>query len=167
MKDFKGHGSNGRGRKPLPGHAYHKKTNEQLRYVIKDASEAARSTRGMTSYNPSSGKREDTEGKYLDQVNDAATVLGYRDRTGAGPDNADAAAALGQGHPKSEGVDTHASMTASIDRGHRMRMAGDGGHVPGYNPSAVNDAISSSNRAGRRIGGKEASAIHRLLKGRH
>jgi hypothetical protein len=36
----------------------------------------------------------------------------------------------------------------------------------GYNPDAVNSAIASSNRAGRRIGGKEASAIHRLLKGR-
>lgn len=36
-----------------------------------------------------------------------------------------------------------------------------------YNPQAVNNAIASSNRAGRRIGGKEASAIHRLLKGRH
>lgn len=33
--------------------------------------------------------------------------------------------------------------------------------------SAVDDAIAASNRAGRRIGGKEASAIHRLLKGRH
>lgn len=36
----------------------------------------------------------------------------------------------------------------------------------GYNPDAVNKAIASSNRSGRRIGGKEASAIHRLLKGR-
>ena len=33
--------------------------------------------------------------------------------------------------------------------------------------SAVDDAIAASNRAGRRIGGKEASAIHRLVKGRH
>lgn len=30
---------------------------------------------------------------------------------------------------------------------------------------AINEAIASSNRAGRRIGGKEASAIHGLLKG--
>lgn len=36
----------------------------------------------------------------------------------------------------------------------------------GYNPQAVNNAIASSNRAGRRIGGREASMIHRLLKGR-
>jgi hypothetical protein len=37
----------------------------------------------------------------------------------------------------------------------------------GYNPIAVDKAIASSNRAGRKIGGREASAIHRLLKGRH
>jgi hypothetical protein len=36
----------------------------------------------------------------------------------------------------------------------------------GYNPDAVNKAIASSNRSGRRIGAGEASAIHRLLKGR-
>ena len=35
-----------------------------------------------------------------------------------------------------------------------------------YNPEAVNAAIASSNRHGRKIGGKEASAIHRLMMGR-
>lgn len=34
-----------------------------------------------------------------------------------------------------------------------------------YNADAVNNAIASSNRAGRRIGGKEARMIHALLKG--
>lgn len=37
---------------------------------------------------------------------------------------------------------------------------------PRYNREAVNQAIASSNRAGRRIGGREARAIHALLKGR-
>lgn len=36
----------------------------------------------------------------------------------------------------------------------------------GYNPEAVNQAIAASNRAGRRIGGREARMIHALLKGR-
>jgi hypothetical protein len=36
-----------------------------------------------------------------------------------------------------------------------------------YNPQAVNKAIAASNRGGRSIGGKEASAIHRVLQGRH
>lgn len=36
----------------------------------------------------------------------------------------------------------------------------------GYNPHAVNQAIASSNRSGRRIGGREAKMIHALLKGR-
>lgn len=37
----------------------------------------------------------------------------------------------------------------------------------GYNPVAVNQAIEASNRAGRRISGREARAIHALLAGRH
>lgn len=53
--------------------------------------------------------------KYADQVNDAATVLGYRTRTGTGPDNADAARAMAQGHPKSAGVDPHSAMASSRD----------------------------------------------------
>lgn len=36
----------------------------------------------------------------------------------------------------------------------------------GYNPVAINEAIAASNRAGRRIGRKEARMIHALLKGR-
>jgi hypothetical protein len=35
-----------------------------------------------------------------------------------------------------------------------------------YNKQSVDQAIASSNRAGRRIGGKEAKLIHALLKGR-
>ncbi|MDE2107537.1 MAG: hypothetical protein KGL39_60650 [Patescibacteria group bacterium] len=38
---------------------------------------------------------------------------------------------------------------------------------PRYNQTAVNKAIEASNRAGRKIGGKEARMIHSLLKGRH
>jgi hypothetical protein len=44
------------------------KTNEALRYIIKDAGEAARAMRAV---NPIA------EAKYLDQVNDACTEL-YR-----------------------------------------------------------------------------------------
>jgi hypothetical protein len=39
--------------------------------------------------------------------------------------------------------------------------------APAYNQEAINKAIAASNRAGQKIGGAEASAIHRLLKGRH
>ncbi len=34
-----------------------------------------------------------------------------------------------------------------------------------YSAAAVDKAIAASNRAGRRIGKKEAKAIHALLKG--
>lgn len=72
MKDAKGHGSNSHGI-PLRGHDFHTKSNEQLRFIAKDAAEAARAMRG---HSPQS------EGKYLDQVNDASTVLGFRQRGG-------------------------------------------------------------------------------------
>ena len=88
MKDAKGHGSEPRGGSignnnpegkfnmakpgmPIAGHPYHTKTNDELRYIAKDANAAAMAQRGMSS-----------EGKYLDQVNDASTVLGYRARGG-------------------------------------------------------------------------------------
>ena len=67
--------------------------------------------------------------------------------------NTRAAAQLASG-PKSQPVPIHDSM------------GGYNGSNPNYNRDAVNNAISSSNRSGRRIGGKEASAIHRLLRGR-
>jgi hypothetical protein len=51
---------------------YATKTDEELRYIIKDASEAALAMRG---HSPAS------EEKYLDQVNDASTIL-YRRRHG-------------------------------------------------------------------------------------
>lgn len=38
---------------------------------------------------------------------------------------------------------------------------------PRYSETAVNKAIASSNRSGRKISGKEAKAIHSLLKGRY
>lgn len=110
MKDALGHGSNGKGgkvAKPIPNSPYHKKTDDELRYIAKDAGEAARASQGMTAYNPTSGVREDTEGKYLDQVNDAASVLGYRARGGQSDHpNAVAARALASG-PKSAPVDVH------------------------------------------------------------
>ena len=38
---------------------------------------------------------------------------------------------------------------------------------PNYSETAVNKAIASSNRSGRKISGKGAKAIHSLLKGRY
>jgi predicted RNA binding protein YcfA (HicA-like mRNA interferase family) len=52
---------------PLEGHPYHNKSDAELRGIIKDAGETARIQKGMSS-----------ETKYLDQVNDASTVLYHR-----------------------------------------------------------------------------------------
>ncbi len=60
-------------RHPLEGHPYHSKSDDSLHYIIKDAGEAAKA---MKSHNPAA------ESKYLDQQNDAATVLGFRKRSG-------------------------------------------------------------------------------------
>ena len=58
---------------PLKGHAYHYKSNEELHYIIKDASEAEQAAA------PHDKK---AMWKYGDQQNDAGTVLGYRQRGG-------------------------------------------------------------------------------------
>lgn len=60
-------------RMPLAGHPYHNKSEAELRYIIKDAGEAARAMKGSDPR---------AEAKYLDQVNDASTVLYYRKQSG-------------------------------------------------------------------------------------
>lgn len=59
-------------RHPLEGHAYHSKSNSSLKYIMKDAGEAMRAMKG----------RPEAEGKYADQMNDAATVLHFREKSG-------------------------------------------------------------------------------------
>ena len=61
-------------RHALDGHDYHKKPDHHLRHIMKDAGEAAKNAQGMGD---SKG-----EGKYRDQVNDAATVLHFRKQNG-------------------------------------------------------------------------------------
>ena len=59
---------------PIPGHDYHSKTNDELQFIQRDASAAAKNMQGMGN--------DKAEGEYSDQVNDASTVLGYRGRGG-------------------------------------------------------------------------------------
>lgn len=59
--------------KVLPGHPFHRLTNEALDYVVKDASEAERCVRGFDTAAAT---------KYLDQINDAITIRAAR-RQGA------------------------------------------------------------------------------------
>ena len=53
----------------LKGHPYQKKTDAELKYIQKDAHEAAKAMQGHDSK---------AEAKYLDQVNDASTILYQR-----------------------------------------------------------------------------------------
>lgn len=59
------------GPKPLPGHLWHSKSDAELRFIIEDAGAAAANMRGFN---------DKAEGKYLDQVNDACTILYWRIR---------------------------------------------------------------------------------------
>ena len=59
--------------KVLNGHPYHNYTNEMLKFVIKDAGEAAKCAQGLGNIA--------SENKYLDQFNDASTILYYRQKT--------------------------------------------------------------------------------------
>lgn len=73
------------------------------------------------------------------------------------------------------GKEYNVKTDAAWDAAHQTGVAA-AGAVPsealapggrhGYNPTAVANAIASSNRAGRRIGSGEARMIHALLKGR-
>ena len=93
--------------KVLPGHPFHDKSDAELLYLYHDARDAAHAMRDHDAR---------AEAKYLDQVNDACTIMHAR---------AEARRAI-----------------------------------------AVNKAIAASNRSGRRIGRREAAAIHAVLKPR-
>lgn len=58
--------------KVLNGHPYHNYTNDMLKFVIKDAGEAAKCAKELGN--------ADAESKYLDHINNASTILYYRSR---------------------------------------------------------------------------------------
>ena len=60
-------------RHPLEGHEYHKKSNEALVHIAKDAHKAAEAMKGHNT---------DAENKYRDQANDSATVRHFRQKNG-------------------------------------------------------------------------------------
>lgn len=152
-KDALGHGSNSRGIATAAG--YNVVQKPPLGHFIKSPT--------GEEHGPYFGAR----GAWKDAAR-LATVPRYADDLGA-------AKMLASG-PKSAAAPVHDSMSTDQWGTHNAmygKRASDdvastresnGRH--GYNAAAVNDAIASSNRSGRRIGGKEASAIHRLLKGR-
>jgi hypothetical protein len=53
----------------LRGHPYHTKSDAELAYIVRDAGDAARA---MRDHNPQA------EAKYLDQLNDACSILHVR-----------------------------------------------------------------------------------------
>lgn len=135
MKDAKGHGSNSRGAggpRPIPHSPYHAKSDAELRYIMRDASEARANMQGIGN--------SQAENKYADQVNDAATVLGYRQRGGLSDHPNDVAArALSSGGPKSEPAPVHSAMSRiggpqGYARDYPAPGADDGDDYYNYNP---------------------------------
>lgn len=59
----------------LKDHPYHEKSNDELKYIISDARDAANNVAGFNY---------DVESKYLDKINDAVTILRYRKTHGTG-----------------------------------------------------------------------------------
>ena len=60
-------------RHPLEGHEYHKKSDEALIHIAKDAHAAAEAMKGHNT---------EAENKYRDQANDSATVRHFRKKSG-------------------------------------------------------------------------------------
>lgn len=58
--------------KILDDHPYHEKTDFELRFIVRDAGEAAKNMHEIGN--------EQAENKYMDQLNDAATILYWRNQ---------------------------------------------------------------------------------------
>lgn len=81
--------------------------------------------------------------------------------------DAHAARELASGTPKSDAAPTHPAMGGwEGSMMHNSAGGGGGNGRHGYNPDSVNKAIGNASRYQGKVGGREASAIHRLLKGR-
>lgn len=159
-KDALGHGS-------APKFGDYAKSKLGEKYIIARPTDNNRSR--YPGYNfVTPGQHEAVKASYRSDHPEAAAAY-------FGANNSDAARSL-SGGAKSAAAPVHDGMNTDQWGTHNAmygRRASDdvastresnGRH--GYNAAAVNNAIASSNRSGRRIGGKEASAIHRLLKGR-
>lgn len=142
--------------------AYAKKTEVELRYIIKDAAEAAVAMRGVS---------DDAERKYLDQVNDATTVLATRaaklaarkpwicDECKRPMTEKQAVRAMEKGCPAGcSGLDVHEVLP---DVGHGVAPFDGGYDDPAEGPVATpHDAWYAEQAAARRAAELPAGALH-------
>lgn len=138
MKDAKGHGSNTgtRGMRLVKTHTH----GPHSAKVYKNPEWSENVVKFFRN-----GQYQPKADHHTDDMGDAHSTAQYALKRYA---DQDAASELASG-PKSAPAPVHDSMAR-----------------PGYHAGAVQNAINSSNRAGRKIGGREAKAIHRLLRGR-
>ncbi len=107
-------------RHPLADHDYHRKSEEQLRYIAKDAGEAARA---MQNHNV------DAENKYRDQASDANTVMYFRKKYFKGGKMPNWYAKK-YGHKVSESVETVNELSTDLlrrymDKSHKDELKHD------------------------------------------
>ena len=168
-KDAKGHGSDGRGgRMSVPDQHQHRIAVDTVKNPLKgtflggmNADEAEKLLTGKFGYSQATVDKMKGGGApaVAAEHNIPTGHLNSQGHAWGSP------AALADFKAEHGGPRDHAAEQRSFNSAKRETGLAPGGRH-GYNPEAVNQAIASSNRAGRRIGGKEAAAIHRLLKGR-
>ncbi len=124
-------------RHPLEGHEYHKKSNEELIGIAKDAHAAAEAMKGHSTR---------AENKYRDQANDSATVRYFRQKSGM-PDWYKKK----YGHVKEE--------TDYLEEGLQQTLRK---VVPGYAKKQINDKMDRE-KFGRRDVDKDEN-YHRYKK---
>lgn len=156
MKDAQGHGSNPRG--------YRGKYPDRIHTV------SGMHERGLAHVRTNGGDKFYIRAKNTGGVmpKPGEDMNQYPHAEPLGPSNTKAADALASG-AKSDPVPIHDGMSV----GAIVRAAG---YDPmantmaerraSYNPSAVNQAITQSERRGGKVGGRERSMIHAVLKGR-
>jgi hypothetical protein len=108
------------------------------------------------------GTIEDNEGPYLETDVHTATADKAHGTGGVSMSNAGGFRHGGKAKRYAEGGS--AKDDDQMSRSERSKQPSEN---PNYSEVAVNKAIASSNRSGRKISGKEAKAIHALLKGRY
>lgn len=155
-KDALGHGSDTRGMRLVKTHT----VGPHSAKIYKASGESELTTKTYRN-----GAYQSKNDYHTDDMADAnGTAMSQLNRWAAQDvgkvSNTAAASELASGS-KTPTIPVHDGMQANPPSGYNEH-----GSRHGYNPQSTNDAIASSNRAGRRIGGREATMIHRLLKGR-
>jgi hypothetical protein len=131
-------------RHPLEGHEYHKKSNEALIHIAKDAHKAAEAMKGHNT---------DAENKYRDQANDSATVRYFRQKSGM-PDWYKKK----YGHVKEEKESCEDEAEEAVEK-HEKKMHGKKGEVSKHEKEMHKESFTSLIESYKKEGLKSLSKM--------